>query len=83
MNKLVQSTSSNDVYIMDVSNFSPAVQRHPIHLNKTMCDVQEETRDKINQFIALGCRVYEMWECQSSGQTFCKQSSHYHTTQSL
>lgn len=27
MNKLVQSTSSNDVYIMDVSNFSPAVPK--------------------------------------------------------
>lgn len=26
-NKLVQSTSSNDVYIMDVSNFSPAVPK--------------------------------------------------------
>lgn len=51
--------------------------------DQTMCDMQEETRDKINQFIALGCRVYEMGECQSSGQTFCKQSSHYHSTRSL
>ena len=28
MNKLVQSTSSNDVYIMDVSNVSPAVPKN-------------------------------------------------------
>lgn len=42
--------------------FPSRALRHPIHLNKTMCDVREETRKKINQLTALGHRVYEMWE---------------------
>lgn len=44
--------------------FPSRALRRPIHLNKTMCDVREETRKKINQLTALGHRVYEMWECE-------------------
>ena len=39
-------------------------QRHPIHLNKTMYDVREDTRQKIIQLNELGYRVCEMWECE-------------------
>lgn len=39
-------------------------QKHPFHLNKTMYDVREETRNKINRLTDLGYRVYEMWECE-------------------
>ena len=38
--------------------------KHPIHLNKTMYDVREETRDKIEQLTTLGYHVREMWECE-------------------
>lgn len=38
--------------------------KHPIHLNKTMYDVREETRDKIEQLATLGYHVREMWECE-------------------
>ena len=37
--------------------------RHPIHQNKTMRDVREETRTKIEQLTVLGYHVKEMWEC--------------------
>lgn len=38
--------------------------RHPIHQNKTMRDVRQQTRAKIQHLTALGYRVKEMWECE-------------------
>ena len=38
--------------------------KHPIHQNKTMKDVREETRTKIQQLSHLGYHVKEMWECE-------------------
>ena len=38
--------------------------KHPIHLNKTVHDVREEMRAKIEQLSALGYHVREMWECE-------------------
>lgn len=38
--------------------------RHPIHQNKTMRDVRQQTRAKIQHLTALGYRMKEMWECE-------------------
>ena len=38
--------------------------RHPIHQNKTMRDVRQQTRAKIQHLTALGYRVKEMWQCE-------------------
>ena len=38
--------------------------RHPIHQNKTMLDVWQQTRAKIQHLTALSYRVKEMWECE-------------------
>ena len=44
--------------------FPNRTMRHSLHLNKTMYDVREETRAKINKLTTLGFRVQEMWECE-------------------
>ena len=38
--------------------------KHPFHQNKTMRDVRQQTREKIQQLTALGYHVKEMWECE-------------------
>ena len=38
--------------------------KHPYHQNKTMRDVQEETRTKVERLSQLGYHVKEMWECE-------------------
>ena len=44
--------------------FPNRTMKHPIHQNKTMKDVREETRTKIQQLSHLGNHVKEMWECE-------------------
>ena len=38
--------------------------KHPYHMNKTMKEVREETRAKVQHLISLGYVVKEMWECE-------------------
>ena len=38
--------------------------KHPFHQNKTMREVREETRTKIERLSQLGYHVKEMWECE-------------------
>ena len=38
--------------------------KHPYYQNKTMRDVREETRTKIERLSQLGYHVKEMWECE-------------------
>ena len=41
--------------------------KHPIHQNKTMRDVRQQTRSKIKELTALGYHVKEIWECEWNG----------------
>lgn len=50
-------------------------KKHLIHLNKTMYDVREETRNKINRLTDSGYRIYEMWECEWNQSTILKWNS--------
>ena len=38
--------------------------KHPYYQNKTMRDVREETRTKIERLSQSGYHVKEMWECE-------------------
>ena len=41
--------------------------KHPIHQNKTMRDIRQQTTSKIKELTALGYHVKEIWECEWNG----------------
>ena len=41
--------------------------KHPIHQNKTMRDIRQQTTSKIKELTALGYHVKEIWECKWNG----------------
>ena len=47
--------------------FPNRIMKHPIHQNRTMRDVRQQTRSKIKELTALGYHVKEIWECEWNG----------------